>query len=160
MNRSVMIVAAASVLAIASAQAEPLPTQRFLPLSVAIFKINRPVSATAKLVFLAHVYGVPLGAGTIAVFIATVILMSFATVGVPSGGQAFSNLPAYLAAGIPVEGVVLLEATAIAPDMLKTLLNVTGDMSAAMLLSRGSRAAAPASAGDVTISELAPEGTS
>jgi Na+/H+-dicarboxylate symporter len=131
-----------------------------LPLSVSIFKFNRTVSATAKLFFLAYVYHVPLSAGTLTVFMATVILLSFGAVGVPQGGQAFTTLPAYVAAGIPVEGVILLEATSIAPDMLKTVLNVTGDMSVAAFLSRGSRAAEPVADGDAPVSDLAPEGAS
>ena len=67
------------------------------------------------------------------------LLLSFGAVGVPQGGVAFSTLPAYMAAGIPIEGIVVLEATAMAPDMLKTVLNVTGDMSVATLLSRANR---------------------
>jgi proton glutamate symport protein len=112
-----------------------------LPLCVSIFKINRTISSTAKLVFLAHVYGVPLSATTVAVFMVSVALLSFGAAGVPNGGQAFSTLPAYVAAGLPVEGVILLEATSMAPDMLKTVVNVTGDMSVAAILSRSSRRA-------------------
>ncbi len=127
-----------------------------IPLSVSVFKLNRTVSATAKLLFLAHVYGLTLNVATIVVFMVTVILLSFGAVGVPQGGQAFSTLPAYVAAGIPVEGVILLEATSIVPDMLKTLLNVTGDMAVAAFLSRGSRVEV-ATVGE-TAAELAPEG--
>lgn len=137
----------------------PRVTGFVLPLSISIFKLNRTVSSTAKLLFLAYVYKVPLSAGTLAVFMATVILLSFGAVGVPQGGQAFTTLPAYLAAGIPAEGVILLEATSMAPDMLKTVLNVTGDMSVAAFLSRGSRAAAAVTTEqEAPVSELAPEG--
>lgn len=128
-----------------------------LPLSVSLFKLNRPVSSMAKLFFLAYVYHVPLGIGTIGVFLVSVILLSFGTVGVPQGGQAFTTLPAYLAAGIPVQGVILLEATAIAPDMLKTLVNVTADMSVAAFLSRDSRVEAR-STDEETVAEMASEG--
>jgi proton glutamate symport protein len=107
-----------------------------LPLTVAVFKMNRPISTTAKLLFVAHVYNVPLHASTIVVFLATVILLSFTAVGVPDGGVAFTTLPAYLAAGLPIEAIVVLEATTTIPDIFKTLLNVTGDMSAAAILSR------------------------
>lgn len=110
-----------------------------LPLCVSIFKMNRTVSSTAKLVFLAHVYGVPLSASAVVVFMISVTLLSFGAAGVPNGGQAFTTLPAYVAAGLPIEGVILLEATSMAPDMLKTILNVTGDMSVAAILSRSSR---------------------
>jgi proton glutamate symport protein len=110
-----------------------------LPLSVSVFKLNRTVSSTAKLIFLAHVYGVPLGAGTLATFLLTVMVLSFSTVGLPHGGSTFKTLPAYLAAGLPIEGVVIVEAVETIPDIFKTLLNVTGNMSAATLLSRSSR---------------------
>jgi Na+/H+-dicarboxylate symporter len=112
-----------------------------LPLTVAVFKINRPISTMAKLLFIAHVYAVPLSAGTIAVFLATVMLLSFSSAGVPDGGTAFATLPAYLAAGLPIEAIIVLEATTTIPDIFKTLLNVTGDMSAATMLSRSSRRA-------------------
>lgn len=128
-----------------------------LPLTVAIFKINRTISSTAKLLFLAHVYDVPLSAQTIVVFLATVVLLSFSSVGVPDGGTAFATLPAYLAAGLPLEVVIVFEATSTIPDIFKTLLNVTGDMSAAAILSRSrsGEALEPADAG-----EMVPEGAS
>ena len=120
----------------------PSATGFVLPLSAALFKPNRTISSTGKLIFLAHVYGVPLGAATLVGFVATVILLSVTAVGVPGGGSAFKTMPAYLAAGIPIEGVVIAEAVETIPDVFKTLLNVTGYLSVATLLSRGARAGA------------------
>jgi Na+/H+-dicarboxylate symporter len=105
-----------------------------LPLCTSMFKVNRTVSSTAKLLFLASVYGVSLDAWTMASFLAVVVALSFASVGLPGGGSAFKTLPAYLAAGIPIEGVVLAEAVEAVPDVFKTLLNVTANMSVAVLL--------------------------
>jgi proton glutamate symport protein len=136
----------------------PRVTAFVLPLCVSIFKVNRTISATAKLLFIAHVYGLHLSAGTLAVFMGSVILLSFGTVGVPQGGQAFTTLPAYVAAGIPVEAVILLEATSMAPEILKTVLNVTGNMSVAAFLSRASRGTATVPAEETAVPELAPEG--
>lgn len=110
-----------------------------LPLTVAVFKVNRTISSTAKLLFIAHLYDIPLSAQTIVAFLATVILLSFSSVGVPDGGTAFATVPAYLAAGLPLEAVIVFEATTTIPDIFKTLLNVTGDMSAAAMLSRSTR---------------------
>lgn len=112
-----------------------------LPLSVSTFKVNRTLSAILKVLFLAHVFGVTIGPWRMAVFIVTVILLSFTALGVPGGGGAFKTLPAYLAAGVPIEGIVILEAADAIPDIFKTLLNVTGDMTAAVLLTRGERTA-------------------
>ncbi len=132
----------------------PAPATSFvLPLSVSVFKVNRTISSTAKVLFLAHVYGVPLGPATMATFMITVIIMSFTSLGLPGGGQAFKTMPAYLAAGVPIEGVVILEAVESIPDIFKTLLNVTANMSVASLLTRGSRARA---AIGVPVEETAP----
>lgn len=118
-------------------------TSFVLPLTVAVFKVNRTISSTAKLLFIAHIYGIPLSAQTIVVFLATVMLLSFSSVGVPDGGAAFATLPAYLAAGLPLEAVIVFEATTTIPDIFKTLLNVTGDMSVAAMLSRSRPGEAP-----------------
>lgn len=114
-------------------------TSLVLPLSVSLFKFNRAISSPVKLLFLAHVYGIPMPPARVATFLITVIILSFASVGLPGGGSAFKTLPAYLAAGVPIEGVVILEAVETIPDIFKTVLNVTADMSAATLLSRSSR---------------------
>jgi Na+/H+-dicarboxylate symporter len=121
-------------------------TSFVLPLTVSLFKVNRTISATAKLLFFAHIFAIPLTAGTIAAFIATTVMLSFTSVGVPNGGSAFKTLPAYLAAGLPIEAIIIAEAVETIPDIVKTVLNVTGDMSAATLLSRGRRVAVAAGA--------------
>ena len=117
----------------------PAATAVVLPLAVALFKLSRTVSAPLRLLVLAEVYHVPLAAGTVAIFLVTIIVLSFGTVGLPSGVLPIPTLPAYLAAGIPIEGVVILEAVDAIPDIFKTVLNVTGDMSAATILSRRDR---------------------
>lgn len=110
-----------------------------LPLAVALFKLNRTVSAPLRLLVLARVYDVPLRPVTVAIFVVTIIVLSFGTVGLPSGVLPIPTLPAYMAAGIPIEGVVILEAVDAIPDIFKTVLNVTGDMSAAVILTRPNR---------------------
>jgi len=117
-----------------------------LPLATSLFKANRTISSTAKLLFLAHIYGIPLSAGTLASFLLTVLVLSFSTVGLPGGASAFKTAPAYLAAGIPIEALVITEAAETIPDLFKTLLNVTANMSVAVLLSRGVRAVSVRSA--------------
>lgn len=112
-----------------------------LPLSVSVFKVNQPISGLVKLLFLAHAFHVRVGLPQIATFFVTLLIMSFSAVGIPGGGASFRLLPAYLAAGVPIEGLVILEAVDTIPDIFKTLLNVTGDMSAAAILSRLRRAA-------------------
>jgi proton glutamate symport protein len=125
-----------------------------LPLAVASFKLNMTISGPVKLLFLAHVFQRPLGIPQLAAFLATDLILSFTTAGVPSMGTARS-LPAYLAAGIPAEAVLMLNAVDTIPDMFKTLTNVTADMSAATVLSRRERKRVAAAAADAT--PLTPE---
>jgi len=110
-----------------------------LPLATSLFKANRTISSTAKLLFLAHIYGIALSPATLASFLLTVLVLSFSTVGLPGGASAFKTAPAYLAAGIPIEALVITEAAETIPDLFKTLLNVTANMGVAVLLSRGVR---------------------
>jgi len=120
-----------------------------LPLSVTAFKLNRTISGPIKLMFLAHVFQVPLGVSQWAAFLVTQLILSFSTAGIPSVGT-IRSIPAYLAAGVPIEGVVILDAVEAIPDIFKTLINVTADMSAVTILSRRDRV------GPVAASEAAP----
>jgi Na+/H+-dicarboxylate symporter len=88
------------------------------------------------LLFLAHAFGVPLGVDRILVFVGTIFLISFATLGIPGGNPGVSTLPAFVAAGVPVEGVLILDAVEVIPDIFKTVTNVTADMSVAGIVTR------------------------
>lgn len=114
-------------------------TSFVLPLSVSIFKVNRPISAVVKLMLVAHLYGIPLRPTTLVIFLATVMIISFTAPGIPQSGPGLKTIPAYLAAGVPIEGIIVVEAVESIPDIFKTLLNVTGDMTAATLLTRSHR---------------------
>jgi proton glutamate symport protein len=110
-----------------------------LPMSVAAFKLSRTITSLLRLLFLAHILGIPMGPGRIASFFAIQLLMSFSTAGIPSVG-ALQSLPSYVDAGIPLPGVMILNAIDPIPDFFATLANVTADMSAATILSRRERA--------------------
>lgn len=107
-----------------------------LPLAVATFKLSMAISHPFMLLFLAHAFGVPLGVDRIAVFVGTIFLISFATLGIPGGNPGVSTLPAFVAAGVPVEGVLILDAVEVIPDIFKTVTNVTADMSVAGIVTR------------------------
>jgi len=115
-------------------------TDFILPLSVSLFRIGTVMANPIKLVFLAHVYGVALRPEIVAMFIATEVLFSLSAAGIPNSGGAgggFRMIPVFVAAGIPVEGVLMLDAVETIPDIFETLANVTGQMSMATLLTRG-----------------------
>jgi len=112
----------------------------FVPLCVTLFKITTAIVNPIRLLFLAHIFGVALDPGTVVTFMITILLISYTAVGIPSGGAAFRTLPAYVAAGIPVEGLVILQAVKDLQDYGDTLANATGQFGAATVLSRGDRA--------------------
>jgi Na+/H+-dicarboxylate symporter len=115
-------------------------TDFVLPLSVSLFRIGTVMANPIKLVFLAHLYGIALRPEIVVMFVATEVLVSLSGAGIPNSGAAgggFRMIPVFIAAGIPVEGVVMLEAVETIPDIFETLANVTGQMSMATLLTRG-----------------------
>ncbi len=114
----------------------PAPVGGFaLPLSVALFKANKTVTGPIKLFVLAHMYGIELAPGVIATYLITSVLLSFATPGIPATG-AMPTLPALLAAGMPLEGIIIINTIDSLPDIFKTLYNVTADMAAATIVGR------------------------
>lgn len=115
---------------------DPMVANLALPLSVAMFKVNRTISSLVKMLFIAHLFSVPLGIVQIVTFTVTVMILSFTNLGIPGGGGSFKSMAAYMAIGLPIEGYVLLEATDAIADIFKTVLNVTGDMSVTTVLDR------------------------
>ena len=81
------------------------------------------------------------------------MFLAFAAPGVPRG--AFLMLtPLFLAIGLPAEGIGILIAADAFPDLFATVLNVTGDLAAAVLVARrdaGERTAAAAPAPDAPL---------
>lgn len=107
-----------------------------LPTTVTIFKANRTISATGKVLFVAAAIGLVVPTQTLLVFIGTIVLLSFATPGLPSGANN-SSWGAYMAAGLPIEAIVLFEVTDGITDIVKTAFNVASDFAVAVLVSRG-----------------------
>jgi Na+/H+-dicarboxylate symporter len=105
-----------------------------LPLAVSTFKPNRAVSSNARILFLAAAFGISLDPMFLLTYAAVAMILSVSTPGIPSHGSSLQMLPFYLDAGIPIEAVVLLNAVDAIPDIFKTVLNVTGNMSAAVIV--------------------------
>lgn len=107
-----------------------------LPLAVSTFHIAAPVSWTIGALFVGWFYGIPIGIAQLATVAFASVFLSFAGPGVPRG--AFLMLtPLFLAIGLPAEGIGILIAVDAIPDLFSTVLNVTGDLTAAAIVARG-----------------------
>jgi Na+/H+-dicarboxylate symporter len=105
-----------------------------IPFAVSTVKVSRMVTALTTLLFLSSAFQLPLGPGRVLVFFFTILILSFIVAGLPGRGPEAALFPAYVAAGIPLEGVVILEAVDAIPDVFKTVLNVTSIMSAGVIV--------------------------
>jgi proton glutamate symport protein len=108
-----------------------------LPFAASTFKPNRLVSSPGKLLFLAWIYGVTVEPLGYVLFVSYVMLLAATTIGVPNQGGRMTTVPLYLAMGIPVEGVVLIQSVDLLWDFAATVLNTTGYLAATTLLPRG-----------------------
>ena len=106
-----------------------------LPLAVSIFKIGTPIMRLTGTCFIARLFGIPLGWGEIVALAAAITAVSFYTPGIPSS-SLFILAPIYEAFGLPVEGIGILLAVDLIPDMFCTVANVTAYMTVAAVLSR------------------------
>jgi Na+/H+-dicarboxylate symporter len=125
-----------------------------LPLAVSTFKFSAPVVWIGGAVFIAKLYGVNLGAREVLLTGAVSVILSFSGPGIPSGSLVLMA-PLYTSLGLPIEGIGILMAIDVVPDIFKTVSNVTANMVAATILARGRRV--PASlvrlGGDAGISD-------
>ena len=106
-----------------------------LPLAVTTLRINQGVSWIVGALFLASLYGVPLSGAQVALIAATSVAMSFSVPGIPSG-SLFVMAPFFLTVGLPAEGIGILIALDAVPDLFKTVTNVTGHLTAGVLMAR------------------------
>lgn len=107
-----------------------------LPLAISMFKQAAPLSWTAGALFVAWYYHVDLHATQVLTVALAAVFLAFAVPGVPRG--AFLLLtPLFVAIGLPAEGIGILIAVDAIPDLFATVLNVTGDLVATVLVARG-----------------------
>lgn len=108
-----------------------------LPLAVSVFRVNVPMAWVVGVVFLGKLYGIPVSEGTLLTLVLTSTLLSFSVPGIPSA-SLFLLSPVLVDVGLPAEGVGILIAVDVLPDMFKTLANVTSQLTAAVLADGGS----------------------
>ncbi|RZA19498.1 MAG: dicarboxylate/amino acid:cation symporter [Lysobacteraceae bacterium] len=106
-----------------------------LPMAVSLFRITSPIQYIATACFIAWAMGIDLTVAQLATGVALSVLVSMGSVGLP--GQAIfiaTNLPVAQAMGLPIAPLPVLMAVDAIPDVLATVGNVTGDMTANALV--------------------------
>lgn len=102
-----------------------------LPLGATVNMNGTSIYQGVSTIFIAQVYGIELGLTQLAIVVVTATLASIGAAGVPSIG--FITLTIVLQAlGIPLEGLAMILGVERILDMLRTVLNVTGDSAASV----------------------------
>jgi Na+/H+-dicarboxylate symporter len=111
-----------------------------LPLAVALFRATGPAMNVSVAIYVAYWMGVELHPGNLIAGFAVAAVASYWAVSLP-GALSFvtSIAPIALAMGVPIEPLALLIAVEVLPDITRTLGNVTWDVTAAGVASRGER---------------------
>jgi Na+/H+-dicarboxylate symporter len=115
----------------------------FLPFAISLFRLGSAVGLPVGVLFIAALYGVDLTAAQLVTVGVTSVLLTFSAPGIP-GGSILIMAPVLLSVGLPVEGVGILLGVDTIPDVFRTTANVTGAMTAAVVLDppgRGKRQA-------------------
>ena len=109
-----------------------------LPLGATINMDGTAIYQAVATVFIACCYGVDLTIGQMAMVVVTATLASIGTAGVSGAGMIMLSM-VLLQVGLPVEGIAIIAGVDKLFDMGRTTLNITGDATCAMWLSKVER---------------------
>jgi proton glutamate symport protein len=113
-------------------------TSFVLPSAVALFRVSAPVSFVLGALLLGKLYGVAISPAQIVSLAVLSILVSYSVPPVPSG-SVFLMAPIFADMGIPAEGVAILIAIDVIPDLAKTVAIVTSHLASAVVVARLAR---------------------
>lgn len=118
-----------------------------LPIGVTINMDGTSLYQAVAAVFIAQVFGIDLTFTQQLTIVLTATLASIGAAGVPGAGIVMLII-VLNSVGLPVEGLALILAIDRPLDMLRTVLNVTGDAMVATLVAKSERAISPTPAGE------------
>ena len=104
-----------------------------LPLGASVNRAGSALYQAVAVLFIARMYGIPLGFSEMFTAAAAVFLASLTVASVPSA-SVVSLLPAFTAIGLPITGLSILLALDRIPDMFRTMTNVTGHLTGAVVV--------------------------
>jgi len=106
-----------------------------LPLGATINMNGTALFEGVTVLFIAQVFGMHLSLGAQAVIVAMAVLTAIGTAGVPGGSIPLLVL-VLEAVGVPGEGIAIVIGVDRLLDMSRTVVNVTGDLTAAAFIAR------------------------
>ena len=118
--------------------AEPEISSFVLPLGATINMDGTAIYQAVCTVFIACCYGRDLSLGDMAMIVLTATLASVGTAGTPGAGMIMLAM-VLTQVGLPVEGIAIIAGVDKLFDMGRTTLNITGDATCALWISRTER---------------------
>lgn len=97
-----------------------------IPLGATINMDGTSIMQGVAVIFIAQVYGMELTPAQLLTVIATAMIASIGTAGIPSVGLIMLAM-VLTSVGLPTEGIALIMGTDRILDMLRTAVNITGD---------------------------------
>ncbi|MEL6874098.1 MAG: dicarboxylate/amino acid:cation symporter [Pseudomonadota bacterium] len=108
-----------------------------LPISVALFRATGPCMNLAVAIYVAHLMGIELSMSALAIGIVVAAITTMGAVSLPGSISFITSIaPITIAMGLPIEPLVLLLAIETFPDIMRTVANVSMDMSVAATVAR------------------------
>ena len=110
-----------------------------IPLGATINMDGTAMMQGVATVFIANLYGVPLGIHSLLLVVVTAVLASIGTAGVP--GVGLITLTIILKqVGLPVEGIAIILGVDRLLDMMRTAINVSGDCVVTYIIAKSEKA--------------------
>ncbi len=120
-----------------------------LPLGATVNMDGTALYEAVAAMFVAHVYGIQLSLEQQIIILITATLAAIGAAGIPSAGLVTMTL-VFSAVGLPLEGIALILAVDRFLDMLRTAVNVWGDLIGAKIIDRLINKKPPAAGADTT----------
>ena len=115
--------------------AEPEISSFVLPLGATINMDGTAIYQAVAAVFIASCYGIELTLSQMAMIVLTATLASVGTAGVSGAGMIMLAM-VLTTIGVPVEGIAIIAGVDKLFDMGRTALNITGDATCALFVSK------------------------
>ncbi len=113
----------------------PTVADLLVPLGASMHRPGSALFQGAAIVFLAYLYDVPIPLAAVGAAMLATFLVSLTVAPVPSSG-VITMAPALDAIGVPVAGLAIILGIDRIPDMMRSAVNILGQVSAAVLVGR------------------------